>query len=362
MARGLKRGCSRRNGGGGGRKRTGRNPSGLRTRSAVFACALLTAVMMGIGCTKGTAEQPPESPKPQEKKPAVAADLFKPRGVAVGPDGRVLGVDMAGYVSRFSPDGVFELRWKLPEQDTGTPSGLYVDAHGRVWVPDTHNSRVLIYDADGNESARFGKRGTGDGEFLLPTSVVVDSEGYVYVCEYGGNDRVSKFTAQLEYVSSFGGPGDGLAALAAPYGLCLDDAGTIWVADSGNHRACRFSRSGKLLTTIGGLGKKPGELRYPVAVAWSADPSGRHRASAGCLLVCEKSNHRLQAFDVSGRSCGVWGQPGRGRDQFDQPTGIAIDRANRVLVADSKNNRICVVSGTWYSCPTPPPDKGTENP
>jgi len=296
---------------------------------------ILVLLGLSAGCYNDSA-QGAKSPTPFD------AELFKPRGVDVGPSGRIYVIDMAGFVTRFSCNGHFERRWEMPEHDTGTPSGLFVDQLERVIVADTHNSRIIIYDADGNESARFGRLGTGAGQFLYPNDVVVDRDGFLYVTEYGGNDRISKFTPDYQYVKSIGGHEDAAVSLAFPYGLTLDGEETLWVADTGNHRLCRFDHEGRLLQTIGGVGDAPGEMRYPYDVSWIPRHAGVSAGNAGCLLVCEKGNHRVQMFECDGSPFDTWGEPGRGGGQLDSPAGLKAD-GDRILVADTGNNRLVTI-------------------
>lgn len=257
--------------------------------------------------------------------------FHRPRAIACGPDGSVFVVDMTARIQRFSPDGEFETSWRMPEWEAGKPTGIAVDASGRVLVADTHYHRVIIYDRNGRELGRFGSGGEGEGEFIYPTDVAVDAGGDLYVSEYGGNDRVSRFSPQFEYLGSFGGQGAGDAALLRPQSLALDADGTLWVADAVHHRICRFSRTGELLSCFGSAGRAPGQLQYPYDIAICPD---------GTLLVCEFGNNRLQRFDREGRCLETWGGPGREPGQLLDAWGVAVGKDRRVYVVDSRNHRV----------------------
>jgi DNA-binding beta-propeller fold protein YncE len=254
-----------------------------------------------------------------------------PRGIAAGPDGCIFVVDKTARIQRFSPEGEYQTGWRMPEWQAGKPTGLTVDKAGRVLVADTHYHRVIIFDRDGHELTRFGSEGTGPGQFGLPTQVAVDREGDIYVGEYGGNDRISRFSPQLEYKGSMGGPDAGPAALLRPQALAFDAEDTLWVADSCHHRVCRFSREGKLLAQFGGAGHEGGQVQYPYGVALCGD---------GTVLVCEFGGNRLQRFDRTGRSLELWGTPGREPGQLAYPWGVAVGAAGRVYVVDAGNNRV----------------------
>ncbi len=255
---------------------------------------------------------------------------------------RIYVVDKSARVQCFDLRGRYQLEWSLPEFSAGKPVGLAVAPDGRVFVPDTHYARVLVYDADGRELTRFGTSGRGDGQFLLPTDVAFDSHGNIYVGEYGGNDRISKFTPGLEYLFSFGGPDGGDAKLARPQGLLMGPDDTLWVADACQHRICRFDSAGHLLSTFGHEGRRQGEFRFPYGIDMLSD---------GTLVVAEYGNNRVQRLSASGESLGTWGTAGREPGQLAAPWGVAVLPGDDILIVDSANNRAQVIAGrrqrTW---------------
>ncbi len=259
-----------------------------------------------------------------------------PRAIAIAPDGAVFVADKSGRIQRFDRKGLHQTSWHMPEYQAGKPTGMTVDLRGRLFVADTHYHRVLVFDRDGNKLMQLGTYGKGDGQFIFPTDVAVDRDGFIYVSEYGGNDRISKFTPSGEFARSFGGPDAGDASLRRPSGLAIDEEQTIWGADAGNHRICRFDRNGRLLAVFGRLGRNAGQLRYPYDVAVCPD---------GTLLVCEYGNNRLQWFTPGGQALGTWGVPGRQPGELAHPWGAQIGYRNRIYVVDSGNNRIQIVAG-----------------
>jgi len=264
-----------------------------------------------------------------------AGEFSYPRAVAVGHDGLVYVADKTGRIQRFDAEGRWQIQWFMPEYQSGKPTGITIDNQGRLFAADTHYSRVIVFDRDGREIGRFGTQGRGPGQFELPTDVAIDREGFIYVSEYGGNDRISKFTPAWQFVCSFGGPDSGDAALLRPSGMVFDEDHDLWVADACHHRICRFDRSGRFLGAFGTLGKEPGRLCYPYDIDRLAD---------GTLLVCEYGNNRLQRFDRSGRSLGTWGTAGRRLGQLAYPWGLAVGPQQRIYVVDSGNNRIQIVT------------------
>lgn len=256
-----------------------------------------------------------------------------PRAMALAPDGCIYVVDKAARIQRFSPNGDYETSWQMPEWEAGKPTGLSVDAAGRVLVADTHYHRVVIFDRDGKELARFGSNGTGDGKFLLPTVAVADSKGRIYVAEYGDNDRINVFSSDLKFLYSFGRENMGGEPLIRPQSIAVDRDDTLWVADACQHRICHFTPEGKLIDKFGTLGKEPGQLQYPYHVSLCPD---------GTLLVAEFGNNRLQRFDRTGKSLETWGGTGTQPGQLLSPWSVVVTDKGVVYVLDSGNNRVQV--------------------
>jgi sugar lactone lactonase YvrE len=266
-----------------------------------------------------------------------------PRAAAMSSAGRLYVVDKAGRIQALTQAGEFIRDWRMPEIQAGKPTGLGIAPDGKLYAADTHYSRVLIFTPDGRRVDEFGRAGEGPGEFLLPTDVAVDPEGFIYVSEYGGNDRISKFSAQYEYLFSFGGPDAGEASLRRPQSLRIGPDNTVWVADSCNHRICHFAADGRLLGSFGRPGREIGELWFPYGVDMLSD---------GTLVICEYGNNRVQRFDTAGRSLGIWGAAGRRPGQLAYPWALVAGDDDRIFIVDSGNNRVQVIAGradqTWH--------------
>lgn len=257
-----------------------------------------------------------------------------PRAVDTDANGAVFVVDKSGRVQRFSADGTFERVWRMPDTANGKPVGLTVGPDGRLFVADTHYHRVMVFDRDGHLQASFGSEGTGPGEFLLPTDVAIDADGYVYVSEYQGNDRITKWSPDFEFVKSMADTPIHGKRLSRPAAIDIDDQQTLWVADACNHRIVRLSREGDVLAVFGQFGTAPGQLRYPYDLAVSPD---------GTLLVCEYEGNRLHWFTKDGQSVRTWGRPGRAPGELFSPWGAAYGPHGRIYIVDSGNNRVQVL-------------------
>ncbi len=267
-----------------------------------------------------------------------------PRAAAINADGLLYVVDKGGRLQVLTQAGEFVLDWRMPEVDAGKPTGLGIAPDGTVYAADTHYSRVVYFSPEGQRLGQFGTLGDEPGQFRLPTDVAVDREGFIYVSEYGGNDRISKFSPKWQHLFSFGGRDAGAARLERPQALLIAPDSTLWVADSCNHRICHYDSEGRFLGAYGRPGHGIGELWFPYGLGLLSD---------GTLVVCEYGNNRVQRFDQAGRSLGTWGAAGRRPGQLAYPWSLAVGTDDRVLIIDSGNNRVQVISGlasrTWHA-------------
>lgn len=243
-------------------------------------------------------------------------------------------VDKTGRIQRFDASGNFEKAWRTPDISAGFPVGLAVHSDGRVFVADTHCHRVLVYSRDGELLSSFGKEGSGDGEFQLPTDIAFDAQGFIYVSEYHENDRVTKWSPDFQFVRAMADlPIQGVR-VSRPTGLIVDDEQTLWFADACNHRIVRLTLEGEVLTVFGSYGSEPGQLRYPYDLSQAPD---------GSIMACEYEGNRLHWFSRDGRSLRTWGSPGRQRGELFAPWGAAYGPRDHVYIVDSLNSRVQIL-------------------
>ncbi|MGE5553980.1 MAG: 6-bladed beta-propeller [Betaproteobacteria bacterium] len=218
--------------------------------------------------------------------------LPSPIGVAVEEDGRVFVSDsVRNAVYVFSPAG--KLLSVLGEKKFGRPTGLAVDRpRHRLYVVDTVRNEVVVFSTSTlKEIRRFGRLGTQPGEFNLPVQVAVRS-GIVYIVDTM-NFRVQVFNADGEFVGLFGQMGDGPGDLPRPKGIGVDSEGNIYVADALFDNVQIFERLGRLLMSFGGLGEKEGRFWLPAGLA--IDERDR-------IYVADSANRRIQVFQFLGRA------------------------------------------------------------
>jgi DNA-binding beta-propeller fold protein YncE len=179
------------------------------------------------------------------------------------------------------------------EEGLQDPVGLAIDEENRfLYVVDTQQDQVLVYDADTLKLLRrIGTSGknhwlTTPGDFAAPSNVAVDKEGNVYVTDTL-NNRVEIFDPDGKFVSLFGRHGDGPGYFARPKGIAIDGDGHIWVVDQFQDRVQVFDREGHLLTYLGEHGNYPGQFASAVGIA--IDKNNR-------VFVTDQYPARLQMF------------------------------------------------------------------
>lgn len=152
------------------------------------------------------------------------------------------------------------------------PGGLAIDTRNRfLYVADAELDQILVYDADTLKLLRkMGTAGknhslTTPGDFSKPDGVAVDGEGNLYVADTW-NNRIEIFDADGQFVSAFGKAGDGPGYFSRPKGVAIDSDGHIWVADGMQDRIQVFDKTGQLLIAFGGHGLLPGQFQGLVAI------------------------------------------------------------------------------------------------
>ena len=174
------------------------------------------------------------------------------------------------------------------------PRGMDVAPDGSLYVADTGNHRILHLSPDGEILDEWGsfadlEQGAAPGgTFNEPWDVAAAPDGTVYVADTW-NHRIQHFTGEGDFIGMFGafGQGESPTVLWGPRAVDVDDEGRLYVADTGNKRILVFDDQGESIATFGGPGYEPGRLSEPVGLALADD---------GTLYVADTWNMRIQGF------------------------------------------------------------------
>ena len=286
------------------------------------------------GCSRSS---PPGKPDAVWGRHGYSDGRFhRPRAITIDSQDRLYIVDLTARIQVFDGDGQFIRAWQTPISAQGRPTGLSIDSQGRVVVADTHYFRVLFYTPEGEwleDQTIGGTFGGGPGEFCFVTDVAEDSQGNLYISEYGEYDRIQKFSPDHHFIMQWGHHGSEPGQFLRPQNLAIDENDHLWVSDACNDRIQVFDVRGadaKLVQTWGQSGTEPGQLRYPYGM-WLASDS---------VYLCEFGNHRVQKFSRDGKFVAAWGEPGHKPGQLQQPWGVVRDSRQRLYVLDTYNHRV----------------------
>ena len=251
----------------------------------------------------------------------------------------------------------------------GRPEGLSVDNANRIYFADSVNHVVIRVENDG-QITRIAGTGvpefSGDGgpaveaSLSLPYDVRLDSQGSVYIADYG-NNRIRKVTRDgiIQTVAGTGDPGysgdGGLATdarLNGPYGIFVDDKDTLLIADTYNHVVRRVNNEG-IITTIIGSGRQGYSGDGGPARAASLDgPQAIYVDGSGRTYVGDEHNHAIRVVSPDGListliGTGVAGfnedGPPRSDAQLNDPEYILVRKDGSLVISEGGNGRILVI-------------------
>ncbi|MDQ3365421.1 MAG: hypothetical protein M3680_08340 [Myxococcota bacterium] len=311
--------------------------------------------------------------------PATSAQLATPYGVAIDVLGRVLIADTSNQrirvidvddtiatVAGTGQVGIGGDGGAATAAELSFPVSVAVDATGQLFIADTLNQRLRRVGADGIIAtiAGTGVAGfAGDGgaatsaQLANPLGVAVDGLGRIAIADTS-NQRIRRIAADgtistIAGNGTFGFGGDGASAttaqLSSPYGVTFDAQGRIYVADGGNQRICRIDLDGTLRTIAGTGSQGSSGDGGPAIRAQLTNPIALVVDATGRVVIADTLNHRLRRIELDGTittiaGTGVTGYAGDGGPatsaRLDNPNGVAVDQQDRVVFADTFNQRI----------------------
>jgi alpha-tubulin suppressor-like RCC1 family protein/sugar lactone lactonase YvrE len=288
------------------------------------------------------------------------ADNYNHRVRAITADGMIQSV-AGGGVAGFGGDGAAASGANLD-----SPSGVTVDTSGSLYIADTYNHRIRMVDPGGviMTVAGTGSGGYG-GDGGLATNAMIDSpwgvaldvDGNIYFSDMA-NHRVRKINIDSGIISTIAGNGNAgyfgdnlvatLAQLNDPRGIAVDNAGNIFIADTGNHSIRKVTAAG-IISTVAGTGTAgyfgdggpatAAQLMYPRGVS----------LSGGSIYIADTENSRVRKISPDGTIStvagnGIFGYAVDGalahETYLAYPHGVAVKATGNVIISDTYSNKV----------------------
>jgi len=297
-----------------------------------------------------------------------------PNALAANHAGDLFVADTANnMIRRIAANGVVSPLAGIPESHGGAdgagsdarfwaPFGLAADRAGTIYVADTANNTIRKITADGVVSTLAGvagRPGNADGagmnaRFRNPWGVAVDAAGNVYVADMSNHTirkitpdgRVSTLAGQAGTAGSMDGIGAG-AQFNSPVAVAVDTAGNVYVSDSANECIRKITPAG-VVSTLAGLPGQAGSADGTGPNARFLNPQGLAVDDRGNLFVADMGNNTVREISPAGAVTTLAGLAGvggttdgiGGAARLNHPGGVALDGSGNVYVADSNNHAI----------------------
>ncbi len=280
-------------------------------------------------------------------------------------------------ISHEIPVSVFPPTYSLQFGKEGSGSGQLkaptysASYRGNIYVADTGNNRVELFNDKGGYESSFGTIGEGTDEFKEPTGIAINEAGEIFVAD-SGNKRIEIFNSEDKYESE-------IFTAQTPTGLAFDgdkmfviEGGTVvqeyeiyrgsrrletfgntgeyplkiakgiayynkylYITDASTSHVNQYKIEGEIIKFVERLGSKTGggngQFKEPTGI--TVDPSGD-------LWIVDAGNSRVQEMTSQGEYITQFGGAGSKEDQFTKPFGITVPESNEPFVVDSGNDRV----------------------
>lgn len=248
-----------------------------------------------------------------------------------------------------------------------SPMAAYVAGNGNIYVSSTNKHEIQVFQPNGRYLFSFGKAGPAPGDLGFPYGITQNKKGNLLIAETG-NKRIQEFTPEGKFVrivASPAGPvkvekpgplfykegrlyiGDlikqevivvdddskverTIGNISYPHGVSVDNNSKLYIADSGGYRIAVIDKNGRERGSIASWRDNSG---FSLLRGIALDNVGR-------IYAVDSIISTVRVFDPDGQYLFSFGDKGFDKGEFLYPTGIFIDKENRIYISDRSNNRI----------------------
>jgi len=210
------------------------------------------------------------------------------------------------------------------------PTSVAVDEDGKIYVCDPEKNRIVIYDKNGYPVSSF----VGNFDKWRPCSIAYSEKRHRFYVVDSLNHNIKIFSKNFELIKVVGERGEDKGQFSFPSHITLDKDDNFYVTDSMNFRVQVFSKDGKFLYKVGEIGKGEGFFERPKGVAID---------SFGHLYIVDALKDAVQVFSKDEKFLMIVGEEGKYPGQFNLPSGIYCDEQNYLYVADTLNKRVQIL-------------------
>lgn len=218
--------------------------------------------------------------------------LNYPYGLAINSAGNLLVADSANRrILVYSTKGKF-LKELVPTKNRiglVRPGAITVD-RSKIYISDLWGHQVLVVDCDGNLIRKIGSPGSKNGQFKFPQSVVIDAKQRIWVADTG-NNRIQVFDKEGKFLFKISGKENRLNP-SLLRGMVIDSLHRIFVSDAVNNRILVYDSKGNSLFSFGELGTQKQQFMFPMNL-WIAKD--------GRIYIADRGNRRVQVWGYKGR-------------------------------------------------------------
>jgi DNA-binding beta-propeller fold protein YncE len=258
-------------------------------------------------------------------------------GVAVNSKGHIFALNRGQHpLMEFDSSGKF-----IRSIDEGLygfvfPHFVRVDAEDNIWVIDGGSGMVIKLNPDGKVLMLLGRRPEPseagqpipltNETFNRPTDVAFDAAGDIFVADGYGNSRIVKYDKNGKFLKTWGRKGVRPGEFNLPHSIAIDSNGLVYVADRENYRIQIFDTDGNFL-------KQWNDLGSPWTLCLTPGPNQT-------LYVADGYQNRIFKVDLQGNIQGAYGETGRQLGQFINTHGLSCDAQQNLFVAETRNWRV----------------------